>query len=87
MGNQNQKSKLNNESDNIYIYDECNNKQFIKCSDINSITDLFGTDKANIEKYKLWKKNKLDKKIVDNIRETNKQYENAHKIIHYVTEL
>lgn len=86
MGNLNQKSKLNNEN-HIYIYDENNNKKYIKCSDINSITELFGTDKANIEKYKLWKKNKLDKKIVNYIHETNKQYENAHKIIHYVTEL
>lgn len=87
MGNNNQKSKLNNESDDIYVYDDNNIKQFIKCSDVNSITKLFGTDKANIEKYKSWKKNKLDKKIVNNIRETNKQYENADKIIHYVTEL
>ena len=89
MGNQNQKSKLNNESDNnyVYVYDENDSKKFIKCSDVNSITELLGTDRANIEKYKSWKKNKLDKKIVDDIRETNDFYEKSYKIVNYVIEL
>ena len=88
MGNNNQKHTINKlNEDYVYIYCENNSKQFIKCSEVNSIAQLTGTDRTNIEKYKSWKKNKLDKKIVNNIRETNKHYENAHKFIHYVTEL
>lgn len=88
MGNNNQKHTINElNKDYVYIYCENNNKQFIKCSEVNSISQLTGTDRTNIEKYKSWKKNKVDKKIVNNIRETNKLYANAHKTIHYVTEL
>ena len=88
MGNINLKQSLINKSkDIIYIYDENNNKKFINCSDINSIIELFGTDKENIKKYKLWKKNKLDIKIINNIREINKLCEIDNKPIHYITEL
>ena len=44
---------MNNDDPIIYKINEYEKKIYLKCSQIKSILELFGTNKQNIETYKL----------------------------------